>query len=318
MNLTLRPFQPADYPQLARLRTALNPSEPADPAEIRFFDENRAAHLLFRRLIAEVDGEIVGSATYGQDEDFYHPRKFWLRLNVLTGCWAQGIEDALFDTVMTDVKAHDALSLLVTLSSSERQKISFIESQGFERKMRHWLLELPLADFNTALLDGYLHPLERHNIKIRSYLELAADPQRDTKLLELRNTLDQQVPFAQDITPVSPAWFQAYLLHNPQLLKDGFFVASRGETYIGMSTLYSGPSGKTLSTGLTGVLIKYRRKGVAKALKLKTVAYGLEHHYSSIRTYNSSSNRGMLILNYKLGFHKCGEMLQYVREIREG
>jgi len=51
---------------------------------------------------------------------------------------------------------------------------------------------------------------------------------------------------------------------------------------------------------LTGILPEYRRRGIATALKMKTIEYAHKHGFRRILT--NSENPAMQALNAKLGF----------------
>ena len=57
-----------------------------------------------------------------------------------------------------------------------------------------------------------------------------------------------------------------------------------------------------MHTGLTGVRRRYRRRGVALALKLRGIHYARARGYSFVRVDNDSANVPMLALNERLGF----------------
>ena len=55
---------------------------------------------------------------------------------------------------------------------------------------------------------------------------------------------------------------------------------------------------------ITAIDPAYRGRGIALALKLKTIEYGRAHGYSHIRTAVESNNPSMLAINRKLGFEQ--------------
>jgi GNAT superfamily N-acetyltransferase len=71
---------------------------------------------------------------------------------------------------------------------------------------------------------------------------------------------------------------------------------------------------KDLYQGLTGVRREYRGKGVAMALKLKTIEYAQRHGYAVIKTWNESNNVGMLAINEKLGFVRQPAWVTFAKE----
>jgi mycothiol synthase len=64
---------------------------------------------------------------------------------------------------------------------------------------------------------------------------------------------------------------------------------------------------------LTGVLSQYRRRGIAIALKVKTITYAREHGFR--RIFTNSSNPAMQALNTKLGF-RSGPWRVYLQTLR--
>ena len=79
-------------------------------------------------------------------------------------------------------------------------------------------------------------------------------------------------------------------------------MALDGDTIAGVSGLEEGSAPDKLSTGLTGVMRDYRRRGVALALKVRAASYAREAGFRSISTHNHTTNRVMLSLNEALGF----------------
>jgi hypothetical protein len=63
-------------------------------------------------------------------------------------------------------------------------------------------------------------------------------------------------------------------LDQPYDLPDAYFIASDGDTYVGVSDLHvRGAAPRHLFQGFTGVFAPYRRRGIARALKLAGIRY---------------------------------------------
>jgi mycothiol synthase len=88
---------------------------------------------------------------------------------------------------------------------------------------------------------------------------------------------------------------------RPSVLLDGFFVARVGERIVGQSYLLRRPDGDA-EVGDTGVLRDFRRRGIARALKMMVTRYAAEKGIRRVHTDNRTDNAGMLAINRELGF----------------
>lgn len=68
-------------------------------------------------------------------------------------------------------------------------------------------------------------------------------------------------------------------------------------------------------TGLTGTRREYRRRGLARALKVDSMARAFADGVTEIHTNNEKSNP-MLALNRALGFRVEHEMVEYTLELK--
>ena len=64
-----------------------------------------------------------------------------------------------------------------------------------------------------------------------------------------------------------------------QLLPGGYFVAVDSDQYVAMSQLWLAPEADVLRTGLTAVRRAYRRRGIAFALKVRSLEFGKAQGY---------------------------------------
>jgi hypothetical protein len=91
-------------------------------------------------------------------------------------------------------------------------------------------------------------------------------------------------------------------------------MALDDSAYVGLSSLWGALSSDRLYTGMTGVKRPYRRKGIATALKLRTIAYAQAHDIRFLMTSNNSENP-MYQLNLRLGFQTYDVEIKLVKKL---
>ena len=102
------------------------------------------------------------------------------------------------------------------------------------------------------------------------------------------------------------------------LLTDAWFVAVDNGEYVGMTNLWtSQANAKLLYVGLTGVARSHRKRGIAMALKVRSVEFALQNGFNEIRTWNETNNQAMLGINNRLGFVRQPAHIEFVKVMRE-
>ena len=107
--------------------------------------------------------------------------------------------------------------------------------------------------------------------------------------------------------------FVSQELLPPFALPEGNFLAYEGDRLVGLSRLEQGTTAGVLHQGFTTVHGSARGRGIARALKVRTLRYGLEHGYREIRTANDLTNAPMLHINESLGFRPMALRITFER-----
>ncbi|MDQ6669833.1 MAG: GNAT family N-acetyltransferase [Chloroflexota bacterium] len=316
-TVSIRPFTADDYSAIARLHSVNFPEYGMDADEWRFDDEHRPAHCRWARWVAEWEGRVIGFAEYDQHPTHYHPRRFMLNLVVDPEFLSRGVGRCLYDRVMADVRALDAENIDAWSREDMPDRVRFFVRRGFVEDMRMWTSELDLTRFDATRFAHLAPAVEAQGIQIRTLSQLGhADPHVQRKLYEMWLEVRRDVPHPPGDEPRDVSFDLYWELHNrPQLLPAGFFVALDGEHYVGMSQLWRSANPSVLRTGLTGVRRAYRRRGIAFALKVRSLEFAHAEGYTRVETENELNNRGMLAINDALGFAKNPAWLHFSKSI---
>jgi GNAT superfamily N-acetyltransferase len=246
----------------------------------------------------------------------YHPRKFSIFLMVHPDYQRRGIGGRLYGHLQETMAPFDPLALRSNAREDKTNGVSFLQKRGFIEEMRHWESHLDVAAFDPAPFDRDARRVAEQGIVVRTFPELASDPDRMRKLYDLTTAVGSDVPSPEPHTDIDyDQWLKFF--EGPNFLPDGVFVALHGDEYVGFSNVFASQAENHLHTGLTGVLREYRRRGIAMALKLRAIAYARERGADVIRTSNESNNRGMLGINEALGFVKQPAWINLVNILKE-
>ncbi len=302
-EMTIRVFSESDYPALAAVANAAYPDYPQTPAEQRESDGKRPAKVRWGRFVAEDSGELVGSGFWGNNDGMFHPQKFGLDIAVVPGVRGAGIGKALYDACLEATKPYDPILYRCQVREDEARSLRFVQERGFEEKMREWESRFDPASF---VREGFREAEERvsgQGIHIKSLVELRETPGWEQKLHALDCAVVSAMPMTDVYTPPDFDDWKKNCLENSGFWPDGYFVALDGENFVGESTLWTSQADDgQLYVGATGVLPEYQRRGIALALKLHACQAAKERGVRELKTWNATTNVGMLTINEKLGF----------------
>lgn len=309
LSLEIRGFEDSDYRRLAEIYDAIFPERARSVEEWRFYDDSLdKTRYYFKRYtcVNSSTGVALGFGEMWNPPWMFHPKKFWFDGWVDPKHEGQGIGSAIYDRLKDDFDERSATAAWMGIRENMTRSIAFAQKRGFDEKMRGWESTIDPYQVDTSEFQKYSTKASQAGIEFSTLeQELREDPECYTKLYELVQTAFRDVPIADTPTDTPYDQWLAFEMKNPNLIPQAYMIAKDGDKYVGTSVVWRlKKEPRSLYQGLTGVLREYRGKGIAVALKLKVLDFARKNGFDNIRTFNASTNEGMLSINMKLGFKR--------------
>lgn len=319
-DVALRGFREPDYEAVARLHTAAYPDTPTTAAEVRDWVREQVDRGLYSEwiLAAEQRTEaVVGGVWFHQR--MVHPQKYFLRGYVHPDWAHRGIGRRLMETAIEVLHTRGAQEVKSFAREDQPRSVTFLQHAGFTEIGRDFESRLPVAACDLAPFAGSVEQTRGLGIELTTLAdELARDPTCLRGVYQAHCALAFAIPREDpDLpAPVSFEEYRAWQVEHPLVLKDAYFLAKRGDVFVGESAMKrSAVDSGALHQELTAVAAEYRGRGVATTLKVLTIQHAQRHGFREIRTFNSSRNAAMLAINTKFGFVRQPEWILFVKAL---
>lgn len=307
MSHHIRPLRKTapDYAAFASI-VAAEPATVCDfeygmPEEVRDFVESFAGtpHAFRCYLVEDGDGRAIGYGFWFSIPWLAEPGRYWLAARVLPERRREGIGRALLDRLRADLRALRPAGLRAMVAEVVPDVADLVRRLGFRELLRTVPYTLAVRRFDDRAFEVDRARFAGQGMVIATLDELRArDPEWLPKLFALHLELNREVPIPNQAI-ITRRWFARFAAQLPE----GFFVALDGDRYVGESFVHPAEDEPgQLRQQVTGVLGEYRGRGIAMALKLRTIDFARERGYRTIRTWVESSNGPMLAINRRLGF----------------
>ena len=299
-----RPAELDDAELAADLMTAAYPALAADPIVTRYRWEHPKRGWSAGRFIAEMDKRSIAFIDWvhgppDQDPDRHCEVSVYLdaaELDVdrLTSMW---------QWVASQAEATGSRILEGYAAEDEPEMLEALARAGFERDRQEKVWELDLKEHGDRLMreakDARAN-FGKEGIELKT---LRHWPDRDAlkKLHSLDGPTRNDVPTT---FPNLPETFEDFVVraNGPDRPRDRFWIALDGDRPVAMSYLRFPPVRGNVWTGYTCCDRQYRGRGIARAIKLQSLAQAVELKVPFVYTDNDSENAPMLHINEKLGY----------------
>ena len=305
----VRDFAPADYEGWVAASNRCYPDYPWTVKEMRHHDDIFDRSRFFKlRLVAEQGGAIVGGVETGHRPSRFHPDRYSFDLFVVPDARRRGHGTALYEAAVAALRARDAQAATGGVKESNQDGVAFFRDRGWVELKRDWESRLRVAGFDFSRFSSADGRIGAEGIRIATLAdEMARDAQAERMAYELTDVLRRDVPATDAATDETfEEWRTRHGTASPNFMPDAFFVAiDRDGRWLAMSNLERSLEDPTFVwQGLTGTLREARGRGIAMALKLRTVEYAQKMGVDHIKTWNDQRNRPMLSINEAMGFVK--------------
>lgn len=269
----------ADLEGWIRVKRAVLPNESA--WTVQDFRERSEPERLV--VVAELDGEIVGAGLAGrsdvQGRGFVAPR-------VHPDARRRGVGTAMLRRLTEHVAELGFEKAAASVDDPGSR--AFAERFGFQEVDREveQVIALPTELPEAPLPEG----VEVVSVAYRpELLREAYALARDEGYADMAIDGDVVIPLDD--------W-----LRDEATLPGGSFVALHAGRIVGFSGLIRHDNPGVAEDGLTVVARKWRRRGLAMALKRLELAWAAEHRFTEVVTWTQRGNDGMRAVNERLGY----------------
>ena len=300
-------YRTADFDDAELASDLMSLAYPAmrhDPVITRFRWENTRKGYEVGRFIAERDEKPIAFLAWlhGPWEklpDRHCEVEVWLDRAALDA----GLLDEMWSWIGDRAVEQGSRVLLAYCAEDEPEMLRSLAALGYARERIEKVWELDLRKHGPRLVEeaeNARDAMDREGVKLTTVAEWD-DHDKFQKLHHLNERTIQDVPHSLPIVPES---FEDFMkrFKSPDRRLDRWWIAVDGDRAVAMSYLKFPPVRGTIWTGYTCTDRDYRGRGIARAVKLQSLAQAAELGVGDVQTDNDSENAPMLHINERLGY----------------
>ncbi|MEI7031411.1 GNAT family N-acetyltransferase [Streptomyces pratensis] len=305
MTVIVRDFRPSDAEAWTRVRRASTPHIVATREQVLHDRAHAHPDRHYRLLVAEEDGEIIGTAQAGIAHDSAEPGQGYFTPHTLPGRTRRGAGSLLLKAAEEHL-AHAGASVLYAWVLDTPEGLAFARSRGYRPSRSAHFLRLDLAG-------GVLPPRQEvpAGVELRPATVFDDDP-RPLFDADAETTADEPGDIPYELADYED-WLSNTWRHpafdrelTSVVLVDGEVAAFSAATTDGE---------RTYATGMTGTRRAFRGRGLAKLAKNDSLHRARAAGYTDAYTANDAGNGPMLAINEWFGYTICATEVRHVRTL---
>ena len=316
--VTYRPATLDDAEAASDVMTASYPALPQDPVLLRYRWQNPRVGYEYARFLAQRDGGSIAylgwmHGPWSKLPDRHCEVEVWLD----RGALEESLLAEMWEWIGQHAVAQGSGILLAYCGEDEPEMLDALARLGYERARAEKVWELDLKRLGRGLIEEAAEARRRMADEGIQLVTLAdwRDPDSLPKLFQLSERTIQDVPHT---LPIVPEAFQDFerRAHAPDRRQDRWWLAVAGEEPVAMSYLKFPPVRGTVWTGFTCTHPGYRGRGIARAVKLQSLAQAAELGIPVVCTDNDSENAPMLHINETLGYVRRPGFVEHHKRVK--
>ncbi|MFD7875302.1 GNAT family N-acetyltransferase [Streptomyces sp. NPDC059766] len=295
----------ADVEDFARVRRLALPFMVSTPESLVHDLTRTQPAARFRQLVAEQDGEIVGTAQVGLAHESPEPGQGYLNVYVHPGRLRSGAGSLLTRAAEKHLTAEGATRLFSWVLDQPDNR-AFAERRGYRASRSAHFLRLDLARGTLPELPD-LPP----GVELRTAADFAADP-RPLFELDAQGASDEPSDIDYAFTDYA-AWLDETWNH-PLLSRELTSVVLVDGRPAALSAAHTDGATR-YSSAMTTTDRAFRGRGLAKLAKTAALHRARAAGCTEAFTGNDTGNGPMLAINTWFGYEICATEVRYVREL---
>ncbi|MET7734076.1 GNAT family N-acetyltransferase [Streptomyces sp. NPDC005402] len=301
----LRPQDPADVESFAHARHLALPFVLWTPAGVLHRLVHTHPDARYRSLVAEEDGEVIGTAQLGLAHDSPEPGQGYLNIYVRPDRTRRDVGALLVRTAEEHLAAHGATKLFAWVLDEPQNRV-FAERHGYRASRAAHFLRLDLTN-------GTLPPLQPlpPGVELLTAADYADDP-RPFFELDAETAGDEPSDVGTEFTDYE-AWIEENWKH-PLLDHALTTIALVDGHPAAFSVAHTDGAGR-YTTAMTGTARAFRGRGLAKLTKNASLHRARAAGCTEALTGNDAANEPMLAINRWFGYEIRATEVRHVREL---